>query len=288
MTRRFTFLALLLLSVSAPAQERRQMIARFRSGPETLTVVARSSGRVAIVVQGVLLTQEALFSPGGARSLRGQLDSVGRLEMHPEANEELVSRLDVVGHADTYVRYVRRAARGVDREHLIGVADMSHAFSTPRVSVALTRRQFAGFLRALDSAAAWTTAHVSPVDRDRNATAAAVVGDLSLGGASSTNDPYFEFQVDKQAQLTAESPRPRYPDSLRSTHIVGEVLAQFVVDTTGRVDLGTVKVLSATNDDFARALKEAMPTMRFFPAERARRKVAQMVQQPFTFPAPDR
>src|SRR5580704_13897673 len=46
-----------------------------------------------------------------------------------------------------------------------------------------------------------------------------------------TDQPYFDFQVEKQAGTSPDSPRPEYPEMLRSAGIEGEVLAEFVVDT---------------------------------------------------------
>src|SRR5215468_7749940 len=45
---------------------------------------------------------------------------------------------------------------------------------------------------------------------------------------------YFEFQVSKQVEPRLGNELPKYPASLRSKRIPGEVLAQFVVDTLGR------------------------------------------------------
>jgi protein TonB len=70
---------------------------------------------------------------------------------------------------------------------------------------------------------------------------------------------------------------------LRSANVEGEVLAQFVVDTTGRVDMGTFKVLKSSHDLFAAAVKSALASARYYPAEIGGRKVKQLVQQPFTF-----
>jgi protein TonB len=61
------------------------------------------------------------------------------------------------------------------------------------------------------------------------------------------------------------------------------VLAQFVVDTTGRYESGTFKVLKSSNEQFTNAVKSALPRMKFYPAEVGGRKVKQLVQQPFTF-----
>ena len=65
--------------------------------------------------------------------------------------------------------------------------------------------------------------------------------------------------------------------------IEGDVLATFVVDTTGRADPASFKVLRATHQLFERAVRDALPRMRFVPAEVGGRKVRQLVQQPFSF-----
>jgi protein TonB len=98
-----------------------------------------------------------------------------------------------------------------------------------------------------------------------------------------SDQPYFEFQVEKPVVQAPGSTQPRYPDILRQAGVEGEVLAQFVVDTTGRAEVGTFKVLKTSHDLFASAVKNALPGMRFIPAEVGGRKVKQLVQQPFGF-----
>jgi periplasmic protein TonB len=105
-----------------------------------------------------------------------------------------------------------------------------------------------------------------------------------VGGTPvNTDQPYFEFQVEKQVSTAPGSPQPRYPEMLKSANIEGEVLAQFVVDTTGHAEMSTFKVLKSSHDGFTQAVKNVLPNMRFYPAEIGGRKVKQMVQQPFTF-----
>jgi protein TonB len=70
---------------------------------------------------------------------------------------------------------------------------------------------------------------------------------------------------------------------LKAGGIEGEVLAQFVVDTTGRAEAGTFKVLKSSHELFTVAVRNALPSMRFLTAEVGGRKVKQLVQQPFTF-----
>ncbi len=105
-----------------------------------------------------------------------------------------------------------------------------------------------------------------------------------VGGTGPVGDqPYFEFQVEKPAMSAPGSSSPRYPDILRSAGVEGEALVQFVVDTSGRADVNTFKVLKTTHELFASAVKNALPNMRFIPAEVGGHKVKQLVQQPFVF-----
>lgn len=101
--------------------------------------------------------------------------------------------------------------------------------------------------------------------------------------AAGDNQTYFEFQVEKPVVQAPGSSTPRYPDILRSAGVEGEVLAQFVVDTSGRADPGTFKVLKSSHDLFSQAVRQALPQMRFIPAEVGGHRVKQLVQQPFTF-----
>jgi protein TonB len=98
-----------------------------------------------------------------------------------------------------------------------------------------------------------------------------------------SDQPYFEFQVEKQVAALPDNPRPRYPDMLRSANVEGEVLAQFVVDTSGRAEMNTFKVLKSSHDLFTNSVKSALANMRFYPAEVGGRKVKQLVQMPFVF-----
>lgn len=99
------------------------------------------------------------------------------------------------------------------------------------------------------------------------------------------NQPYFEFQVDTAALAAGGNAAPKYPPELRSARVDGEVLVQFVVDTTGRAEMSTFKVLKSTNDLFTASVREALPEMRFVPAKVKDRKVKQLAQMPFVFKA---
>ena len=127
------------------------------------------------------------------------------------------------------------------------------------------------------------------VTNEEDFTGKGVAGGIAKGVVGGTpapandNTTYFEFQVEKQVSPFPGNPAPRYPDMLRSANVEGEVLAQFVVDTTGRADMGTFKVLKSTHDLFTNAVKAALPNMKFYPAEVGGKKVKQLVQMPFQF-----
>ena len=111
-----------------------------------------------------------------------------------------------------------------------------------------------------------------------------VVGGNAKGVEKPNNDqPYFEFQVEKQVQVAPGNGAPRYPDVLRSANVEGEVLAQFVVDTTGRADMSQFKPLKSSHELFTQAVKSWLPGARFYPAEVGGKKVKQLVQMPFQF-----
>jgi TonB family protein len=101
--------------------------------------------------------------------------------------------------------------------------------------------------------------------------------------ANDIGQAYFEFQVDKPVLQRPGNPHAQYPDEMRARGRVGDVTVQYVVDTTGRVDMNTIEIIKSTDPTFTSAVKSVLPEMRFFPAETAGHRVRQMVQQSFRF-----
>lgn len=93
----------------------------------------------------------------------------------------------------------------------------------------------------------------------------------------------MEFQVDSAVVRYEDGAAPTYPETLLRRRVEGSVVVQYVVDTLGRADTATFRVISTTHPEFARAVKQTLPQMRFRPATMANRHVAQLVQQPFAF-----
>jgi protein TonB len=97
-----------------------------------------------------------------------------------------------------------------------------------------------------------------------------------------TDKTYAEFEVEQQVSAISGT-SVAYPESQRASGVEGQVLAQFVVNENGRVDTGTFKVLESSGPEFSAAVKNALPRMRFRPAQIGRTNVAQVVQQAFVF-----
>jgi protein TonB len=116
----------------------------------------------------------------------------------------------------------------------------------------------------------------------KGGTGSGVVG----GTGPVTNQTYFEFQVEKPAEMLSDSPKPKYPSVLESSGIAGEVQAQFVVSSSGKADMDSFKVLKSTNELFTQAVKNVLPRMRFSPAMIGGKPVNQLVQQSFQFAVP--
>jgi protein TonB len=113
-------------------------------------------------------------------------------------------------------------------------------------------------------------------------TASAQAAQLASNGSAS-GQAYFEFQVEKPVSARPGNPHAQYPDDLRARSRGGDVTCQFVVDTAGKVDMGTFEVVKASEAAYAAAVKRVLPQMRYFPAEEGGHKVRQLVEQDFRF-----
>jgi protein TonB len=102
------------------------------------------------------------------------------------------------------------------------------------------------------------------------------------GAGTEDHGPYMEFQVEKTVEKIGGD-APTYPEMLKSQGVEGQVLAQFVVNESGRYEAGSLKILNSSNPAFTAAVKDALPRMKFSAAQIGGRKVQQLVQMPFQF-----
>lgn len=84
-------------------------------------------------------------------------------------------------------------------------------------------------------------------------------------------------QVDSTAALSNGELDVMYPETLWRTGVNGQATVEFVIDDKGRMDWGTLAVISATNDAFGRAIIEALVPARWDAARKGRTAVAQLV-----------
>jgi len=98
---------------------------------------------------------------------------------------------------------------------------------------------------------------------------------------------FIESEVDHPVQRDPSSAAPEYPPFLEEERIEGAVVVQYVVDTTGSADSTSLVVDESTNPAFAESVRDALPHMRFQPAEFQGRRVRQLVRQEFRFVMPD-
>lgn len=95
---------------------------------------------------------------------------------------------------------------------------------------------------------------------------------------------YAADQVDVQARPDTQGfVQPAYPDSLLRANTSGDVLAEFVVDTLGRVLMDHFSIVSSTHPLFSDAVERALPLAHFMPARKDGKAVRQAVQWPFRF-----
>jgi TonB family protein len=79
------------------------------------------------------------------------------------------------------------------------------------------------------------------------------------------------------------NPPPAYPLTLERARVGGRVVVEFIIDSTGVVDLGSLRVVQSTNTLFTQAVRRVLPQLRFMPAQIAERAVGVTVRQPFEF-----
>lgn len=114
------------------------------------------------------------------------------------------------------------------------------------------------------------------------------VGGVVGGQGEEVPEPggtFIAAVVDRQAELSNRSALPRlmrrlYPSILQDSGIGGRVIVQFVVDTNGRVDMSTVKIMSSSHDGFKDPTRKALREFRFTPARIGDRKVRMLTQLP--------
>lgn len=117
------------------------------------------------------------------------------------------------------------------------------------------------------------------------------LGDIGRDLTSSIEAPklaggdsiFTQLEVDSTVSRFPGSAAPVYPSEMLKQGVQGSVVTQYVVDTTGFADSTSLKIMHSTHEQFADAVRAALPYMRFFPAKVGAKKVRQLVEQEFSF-----
>jgi len=94
--------------------------------------------------------------------------------------------------------------------------------------------------------------------------------------------PSFGFPS-SMVKPDAGNPNPRYPVVARQAHLDGEVIAEFIVTSDGRADVGSLQIVKVPAIQFIEAVLDVLPQYRFKPLAIAGCPLASVVRMPFTF-----
>jgi periplasmic protein TonB len=119
-------------------------------------------------------------------------------------------------------------------------------------------------------------------DRIRRALTAGPGAEPAAGDPFSVERILGAAEVDDPAAVVHQ-PSPRYPPALRLAGIEGRVLVEFVIDTTGHLERGSLRVLEASHAGFEAAAREALERSVFTPARMGGRPVRQRTRQSIGF-----
>ncbi|HUL49543.1 MAG TPA: TonB family protein [Gemmatimonadales bacterium] len=109
-----------------------------------------------------------------------------------------------------------------------------------------------------------------------------VEGGRADGTVPLANQLYAEAVVEEKPQLVSAPPLP-YPEIMRRLGIEGRVLIQAVVDTTGRVEPGSIKIMSSSNSAFDQPTRQWVLKALFRPARLHGEAVRVLINQPVDY-----
>jgi protein TonB len=99
-----------------------------------------------------------------------------------------------------------------------------------------------------------------------------------------SDQPYLEAVVEERPETMRETcPSLRYPPVLQQASIEGRVLIEFVIDTLGRAERPSLRVVSSAHQLFEGPAREVVVACRYRPGRIQGRAVRTRVQIPINF-----
>src|SRR5512145_1009561 len=109
-----------------------------------------------------------------------------------------------------------------------------------------------------------------------------VEGGIGTGIVPSADQVFMESVVEERPELLTRPPL-QYPDLLRQAGVQGRVLVQAIIDTSGRAEPASVKVIQSPNPGFDSPAKQMVLKALFRPARVHGRAVRVLVNLPIDF-----
>ena len=109
-----------------------------------------------------------------------------------------------------------------------------------------------------------------------------VEGGLASGMVPTGNEVFMEAIVEEKPAVLS-GPTLQFPELLRQAQIQGRVLVQAIIDTLGRAEPPSVKVLQSPNPGFDQSAKSYVTKALFRPARVHGRAVRVLIQIPIDF-----
>jgi protein TonB len=120
--------------------------------------------------------------------------------------------------------------------------------------------------------------HFDPKDY----TGTGVEGGSGTGIVPSGDQVFMESVVEERPEMLTRPPL-QYPDLLRQAGVQGRVLVQAIIDTSGRAEPASVKVIQSPNPGFDQPAKQMILKSLFRPARVHGRAVRVLVNVPIDF-----
>src|SRR5437773_2829503 len=120
--------------------------------------------------------------------------------------------------------------------------------------------------------------HFDPKDY----TGTGVEGGIGTGIVPSSDQVFMESVVEERPEVLS-GPALNYPDLLRQAGVQGRVLVQAIIDTSGRAEPPSVKIIQSPNPGFDQSAKNYVLRALFRPARVHGRAVRVLVNLPIDF-----
>jgi protein TonB len=93
---------------------------------------------------------------------------------------------------------------------------------------------------------------------------------------------FIEAVVDEKPERVSNPPLD-YPDLLRQAGIEGNVIVEVIIDTTGRAEPASLRIVQSTNKAFELSAKDAVLKSLYRPGRVRGQAVRVLVQVPISF-----